>query len=123
MTIPFASNRLKMPKTILANSGFPDVRIAWMVHLDVDEDVLDEMMDRILDELGNYPLLENISHPSDDFAVLNHDISSLVTEIHKFVAGTNGIGISGQLMEFLFALDGICQACEKSGKNIYGFAD
>jgi hypothetical protein len=110
MTIPFASNRLKMPKTILANSGFPDVRIAWMVHLDVDEDVLDEMMDRILDELGNYPLLENISHPSDDFAVLNHDISSL-------------LGISGQLMEFLFALDGICQACEKSGKNLYGFAD
>ncbi len=112
-----------MPMTIFADNKFPDLRKSWPVHLDVEEGVLDEVLDYTSHAPDDYSLLKKISHPGDDFAVLNLDISGLRTEIRKFYMGIQGVSLSGEMMEYLFALDGICLACEKSGKNLYGFSD
>jgi hypothetical protein len=110
-----------MPKVIIADEKSPDIRKAWSLHLDVDESVLTEINDQI--DKNDYPLLSNLSIWSDDFVVMNKNIFGLRSEISKFILQGQGMKIKSEVLEFLYALDGLCMACEKTRKNLYGFAD
>ena len=112
-----------MPKTILAENNYPDIRKAWLIYISVDENILDRIINYGSKEKSNYPILRIVSKPGDDFSVDNRDIPKLRAEIHDFITGKNIIKIQDELYIFLYTLDGICSACEISGKNLYGFTD
>jgi hypothetical protein len=112
-----------MPKTILADDKAPDTRKAWLVILDVDESVLDKLAKELQLGKSNYFLLKEITMVSDDFTVFYQDIPKLRSEIRVYLSEMHQKLSNDDELFFLCALDGICSACEMTGKNLYGFAD
>jgi hypothetical protein len=110
-----------MPKAIFADEKIHDMRKAWPLYLNVDETVLDDIIDQI--GTNKFSLLSNISIWSDDFVVPNSNIFGLRSEIRGIISIGQGKKIKAEVLEFLCALDGLCIACEKTGKNLYGCAD